>query len=387
MILTAFIACTFLLQCSMGLDDPPKLMNMEVSDHLTKSIVTTVNEPQPLAPQQRSSVRQTFGDNRYLKWVRWTGSLPNWAVSVYNQAARRTDYVCVPISGCDWSPGYYSPSRGSFCTHTCRGEKRTNQFDLLVNEQNLELLQWKPFPGYTPSNLIAARVKYEVYVGKNQYGIGPYRKKIFSVALNGKEVTYKNNFDILTLKKEKYRERMFNLKYQVDQMTTDSQQPIVIGQYKATNNNCQSVTQTVRLDQSVQRQSTWQTSTTSTLKLSSSITTGVPVFSVTAGIEYSSAKTYSDGNSVTEIINHSVTLQVEVPANQFCVVRMTGKRYDLNMPFTASLAKEYTDGTVHTVSVSGLYQGVQVGEVNVVADRCQPNPNPKPCGLQVADPQ
>lgn len=60
------------------------------------------------------------------------------------------------------------------------------------------------------------------------------------------------------------------------------------------------------------------------------------------------------------------------------MVKMAGKKYKIEILFTAHLAKEYTDGTVHTTTVTGVYRGLQVGEIDAVAERCQPNPNPQP---------
>ncbi|KAM9416406.1 natterin-3-like [Salvelinus alpinus] len=384
MILTAFVACGFLLQCSLGME-PPELMNMQLSHHVTQSIVTTVDEAQTETQAKaslklRSLIRPNFGENKHLKWVRWTGSLPSWTVSIYNQAAKRLDYICVPLEGCNWSTGHYSPSKGPYCYNPCNGkEDRRTQFDLLVNEQNLELLQWRAFSRSIPTNSIAPHAKNKAYSAKNHYGIGSVYKNIFFLPLNGKELKYKRDFDLLTLKKERYTQRIFNVEYHVDQLVTLSQAPVALGEYSATNKNCHSVKQTVQLEERTERQSTWQTSASSSLTISTSITVGIPIISVTASVAVTSEKTHTNGNSVTETISHSMSVEVAVPANHHCTVKMAGKKYKIKIPFTAHLAKEYTDGTSHTTTVTGVYQGLQVGEIAAVAERCQPNPNPQPC--------
>lgn len=125
--------------------------------------------------------------------------------------------------------------------------------------------------------------------------------------MNGKELKYKRDFDLLTLKKERYTQRIFDVEYHVDQLATFSQTPVALGEYSATNNNCHSVKQTVRLEERTERQSTWQTSVSSSLTIPTFIKEGIPIISATANVAVTSEKTHINGNSVTETVSHSMS--------------------------------------------------------------------------------
>uniref|UniRef100_A0A3P8ZF54 Aerolysin-like C-terminal domain-containing protein n=1 Tax=Esox lucius TaxID=8010 RepID=A0A3P8ZF54_ESOLU len=330
----------------------------------------------------RSSGRPSFGNNLHLKWVTWSGSLPTWAVSVFNKRANRTDYICAPSSGRVYEAGFYNPKYGPYCYSPYYPvEARNPKFTVLVNEENLEPLEWmSASKSYTPPNPVQTHASNNVYVGRKEQGIGSaYSKSYFDVAWEGDVSRHTSGYEVLTLNKDRYSQKISNFRYDVDHKATVSEPPVMLGQYVVINQDCQPVQQTVQLQESTERQSFWQTGISNSLAITSSISVGIPLISASTGVGFTAEKTYTNGNSVTEIITHSLTVTAMVPANQSCTIKLAGKRYKFNIPFTAHLAKQYANGKVHTTTVSGTYHGVQVGEIQGLVERCQPIPSPRPC--------
>nr|XP_025950758.1 natterin-3-like isoform X2 [Dromaius novaehollandiae] len=144
--------------------------------------------------------RQSFESS--IKWVDFRGSLPNWAVSNWNNYAKRQEYVCA-VSGCD--TGSYSPERGPYCYYPY-GEKElsSSRFKILINEGNRAWLEWKSASfGNAPSNAVRSCPWEDIYVGRNKYGLGKVhgRHSAFFVVTDGYESWYKY-YDVLTVRRE-----------------------------------------------------------------------------------------------------------------------------------------------------------------------------------------
>ncbi|CAB1321711.1 unnamed protein product, partial [Coregonus sp. 'balchen'] len=50
-----------------------------------------------------------------------------------------------------------------------------------------------------------------------------------------------------------------------------------------------------------------------------------------------------------------------------------------NIPFTGRLSRTYHNGDTHWTTITGIYDGVRVGEINAVVERCQPVSDDIPC--------
>lgn len=70
-----------------------------------------------------------------------------------------------------------------------------------------------------------------------------------------------------------------------------------------------------------------------------------------------------------------------VPPNFWCGVRMEGRKMRADIPFRARLSRTNHNGDTHWTSVAGTYDGVSVGEINAVVERCQPVADAVPCRL------
>ena len=144
------------------------------------------------------------------------------------------------------------------------------------------------------------------------------------------------------------------------------------------NSNCTEKELQVKLEGSTEQQSTWETGISSALAVSTSLEATVPSLTYSSAVLVgSNLKTVTNGSSFTEIISFSLTFKVNIPAGHSCVVKLVAKMNEFNIPYKAQLSKEFTNGRVHSVTVSGMYKGVQVREIQEVAERCKPLP--KPC--------
>nr|XP_009686382.1 PREDICTED: natterin-3-like isoform X2 [Struthio camelus australis] len=144
--------------------------------------------------------RQMFDSN--VKWVSFTGSLPNGAVSNWNNYAKRQEYVCA-VSGCD--TGSYTPGRGPYCYYPY-GEKelKSSRFKILVNEGDRAWLEWKAASfGNAPPNAVKSCPWEDIYVGRNKYGLGKVhgRHSAFFVVTDGYESWYKF-YEVLTVRRD-----------------------------------------------------------------------------------------------------------------------------------------------------------------------------------------
>ena len=58
-------------------------------------------------------------------------------------------------------------------------------------------------------------------------------------------------------------------------------------------------------------------------------------------------------------------MTMTVPGHSQMTGTVAGKRYTIDVPYKATLIKEYYDGTRATSDINGVYKGVTVGEINV----------------------
>ncbi|XP_067377809.1 natterin-3-like [Channa argus] len=321
--------------------------------------------------------------NTNLQWVTWPGSLPNGAVSIYNEYEGRTDYVC--NYGC--SAGFYNPSLGSYCRYAYGGkEELGSSFEILVNKDQLELLEWKAGSyGCVPLNSINTCSWLNTFVGKNKYGLGKVVPKhaAFFLPYTGKEYWYKY-YQVLTVNKDVQSEQISNVKYKTAKIV--QYPPETMRKSTTTNNGCQEVVKTVTLTKKTEVQQRWDSSFSITEGVKTTITAQIPNIvssgiDISAGIEFSTEKTqqFSKGTTEVESIDHSVSVQLKVPPNSTCTVKMVGYKYKADIPFTAQVRRTYKNGEIRQASITGTYNKVQVGEVVTRVERCVPIPNARPC--------
>ncbi|XP_062418226.1 natterin-3-like [Pungitius pungitius] len=335
--------------------------------------------PAELEQQQDLPSSFLFADNVNLEWLSWGGSVPNGAVAIYNGYTERTDYVCK--YKCE--AGFYNPSLGPYCRYPYgESEYLTSEFEILANKDNFEFLEWKEGSyGSVPQYSVRTCPGVGIYVGKNKYGLGKVvpQFEAFFLPWEGDEYWYKK-YQVLTINRDAYSQHITDVKYAIDEVALFQYPPETMRISGVTNNECQTVVKTVTISKTTDVETTWNIGRSTMLGITGSISAKIP-FIGSGGIELGAEKTlqFSRGTTVVESISHSVSVELSVPPNHSCRVRMEGRKMKADIPYTARLSRTYRNGETQWTSVSGKYDGIQIGEVRAVVDRCEPVADALPC--------
>lgn len=329
---------------------------------------------------QSSSVVPINGT--YLMWVTWNNSLPNHAVSLYNGDTDRVDYMCK--YKCD--AGFYTPSKGPYCYYPSATGNRGFPFEILVNKDNFEILEWKADSyGSVPKNSVWTCSGKQIYVGKNHYGLGKVstQDKVFYLPYNDKEYSY-NNYEVLTINENVISQTIYNVSYSnEDHSKVFKFPPEVMHEATISNHECNPVVKTDILSKTYQVQQRWDFTFSIKFGAKTTIKTGIPLI-VAGKIEVSTEVQFQlrTGTTVTESMTDTASVVLTVPPNHSCKFSTVRRKEKVEMSFTALLRRTYSDGEIHTTSITGTYDSIQVGKIQAVVDRCEPLEKFKPCPVQ-----
>uniref|UniRef100_A0A668S7A1 Natterin-3-like n=2 Tax=Oreochromis aureus TaxID=47969 RepID=A0A668S7A1_OREAU len=330
-------------------------------------------------PAKTKQKRQAYDNKSNVKWQTWRGSLPDGAVSIYNTIEERTDYVCK----FKCIAGFYSHSLGDFCHFPYADiEYRAPFFDILVNEDNFEILEWKEGSfGSVSEHAVRTCSSDKVYVGKNKYGLGKVhpRNRAFYLPWKGTEYWYWY-YEVLTINRDVKSERISDVSYKINDGETTRYPPETMRIFSTSNNGCNSVTKTVTLSKTVRDEKSWDIQASLSVGVTKTFSAGIP--SIVSGmIEVSTLVSidFSEGATHAEDFTHSAEVQVSVPPNHSCKVKMLAYKYNVNIPFTALLTRTYSNTVTKRMRISGTYHGIQVGEVRAVVERCAHISSAQPC--------
>lgn len=339
-------------------------------------------------PTQIREIQQTemtshsfpmFAEYTNLKWVTWNGSLPNGAVAIFNGYTERTDYVCKV--NCE--AGFYTPSKGNFCQYPYADkEYASSKFEVLVNVDHFEFIEWiEDSYGSVPQYAIKTCPNSDIYVGKNKYGLGKVvaQHEAFFLPWEGEEYWYKN-YHVLAINTDSYSQHISHVEYGIDQMELFHHPPEALQMAKVTNLECRNVEKTVKLEKTSTVEKTWDIGRETRNGSISTMKAKVPILGPgTVDFTKEQTVTFSEGTSMSESISHSVSVELLVPPNHSCAVRMEGRKMTAEIPYTGRLSRTNHKGETHWTYITGTYDGVSVGEINAVVDRCQPVTDAVPC--------
>uniref|UniRef100_A0A8V0XNZ0 Uncharacterized protein n=1 Tax=Gallus gallus TaxID=9031 RepID=A0A8V0XNZ0_CHICK len=195
----------------------------------------------------------------WLSWELFRGELPADTVSNWNAYTNVTEYVCLTLS---WhcSIGSYVPSRGPFC-YFAYGELalRSYEFKVLVNKGKFEALQWVDDSfGDVPENAVEGCESFDIYVGRNRYGLGKVSKeqRALFVAVDGKEVWFKW-YQVLTVKTGPANITISGVLYNVSAAVEHSED-VTITKTTVKNEGCQGTRQDVTLEEATEVEHDWE---------------------------------------------------------------------------------------------------------------------------------
>ncbi|XP_051925005.1 natterin-3-like isoform X2 [Hippocampus zosterae] len=315
-----------------------------------------------------------------LEWQRWTGSLPDGTVSIYNGYTESIDYICK--YECD--SGYYRPSNGDFCVYSSSGNAVSSQdFSLLVNKDKFEILEWQEGAyGSVAWNAVKNCKDSDKYVGKNAYGLGKVHvsHRVFYLPWGEYEYNYPTDYMFLTIKEDIKEDHLMRITYQTEGINVVEHPPEMMKNDSVENRDCLEATITDTLSKRNMVEHRWQHTFSLSLAASTIFTTGIPHLfqgAITFSVETNFAVTM--GTTYTETTEHQLKLTTKVPPNHLCRIHMVGKKYGADIPYTARLKRTYANGETKWTTVKGIYSSVQISEVNGMVDRCEPVPDAKPC--------
>ncbi|KAK1896423.1 Natterin-4 [Dissostichus eleginoides] len=329
--------------------------------------------------RQVQSASSVSVDGSNLEWVTWNNLLPNFAVSIYNKDFDRTDYVCK--YKCE--AGFYSPSQGPYCHYsTAIKVDPGSPFALLVNNNSFEILEWKEDSrGSVPKSSVKTCPGGDIYIGMNKYGLGKVatKDKVFYLPWKGKVFKY-SEYQVLAINEDIISQEIYYVRYNTDESKVVPYPQEIIRKTSISNSECRSVVKKDTLSKTYELEQRWDHPISVKAGVKTIIKAGIP-FIDEAGIEISAEVTYQHtwGNAVTEMITDTVSLEITAPPNHSCIVNMLRYKVKVDIPFTALLSRTYANGEIHTTSITGTYDSVQVAEVRAVVDRCDPLENSKPC--------
>ncbi|XP_037115014.1 natterin-3-like isoform X2 [Syngnathus acus] len=309
-------------------------------------------------------------DETNLEWERWDGTIPDGAVSIYNSYSSRVDYICKVSC----HSGYYDSTLSTAaCAYTANGAGYTaEQFDMLVNKDEFEILRWKNgYGGSVTPNSIKTCVNEDTYVGKNEYGLGEVKvsEKVFYLPWGGSHYWY-NDYQVLETMKDVKREHLMEVKYHTEGITPIEYPPEVLNKATLVNSECKPIKNEITLTKTVATTRKWDINFSVTVGVGITIETGIP-FIVTYRL--TKETTYTDTTT------HTLTLETRVPPGHSCTVKMQGKKYGLDIPYTARLKRVYRNGETKWTTVTGTFKGLQISEVEAEMERCELLPDVKPC--------
>ncbi|XP_029999388.1 natterin-3-like [Sphaeramia orbicularis] len=307
-----------------------------------------------------------------LQWQTWTGTIPNGAVAAYIENQNRYEYV----AKYEHEIGFYCPTLDHYCHYAAGGrEHRRSSFEILVNKDNFELLEWKPGSyGSVPENAVKSVPDLDIYVAKTRFGLGKVhaRHEAFFHPYDGSEHWHKH-YDILTFSRDIIKEEIHDLIYHTNGVHVLKNPPEILATTRVSNNNVTPAKQTSQLSNTVEEQESWSTSSTLTVGFSLSVTARIPLFaSTTIGFSEERSFTVTEGSTKKKSTTHAVSIEHEVPPHHSCSVQMVAYKYSANIPFTGRLQRTYRQGQKGWTSITGTYKGVQVAEVQAVVDGCTP---------------
>ncbi|KAK1155745.1 natterin-3-like [Acipenser oxyrinchus oxyrinchus] len=358
---------------------PGPILNPSLEGIVPPLVLNSAEEHGVLAEQNWEKSHSIFGDNINLKWVSWNGTMPNGAMSIWNGYAERVDYVCK--FNCE--AGFYNPSKGPYCRYPYADkEYYAPNFELLVNQDHFEFVEWIDGSyGSVPTNAIKTCSGVDIYVGKNKYGLGKVatQHEAFFLPWEGDEYWYKK-YQVLSINRESYSQHISHVQYGIDQMELFHHPPETLRLSSVSNNECQTVKKTVNIEKTTEMETSWDIGRSTMLGITSGISAKIPLIG-SVSVDFTAEKTFqfSKGTAIVESISHSISLEINIPPNHSCTMRMEGKKITADIPFIARLSRTYVSGDTHWTTVAGKYNGVQIGELKAVVDRCQPIADAEPC--------
>lgn len=316
-------------------------------------------------------------------WLSWepfrVELLPN-SVSNWNAYINMTEYVCLPKA---WtcSVGSYVPNHGPYCSYSLGGAQKSFEFNLLVNKGKLEALRWVDDSfGDIPENAVESCESFDIYVGRNRYGLGKVSKehRALFVVVDGEEIWFKW-YQVLTVKTGPSNITISSVVYNLSAVMEHSED-VAIRKTEVKNEGCRGMKPDVTLEEAIEVEQDWELDHEIFRNIRGVLEAPMLVFN---GKKWDVTNitniTWVGRASAGEYIEHSHKIKVEMQPRTTCTVVMTGRRLDARIPFSANLTRDFGDGQPHWVEVTGVTRSQQVVDIQVGIESCRPLPASTQC--------
>ena len=271
----------------------------------------------------------------------------------------------------------------------------TNDFYVLVNKDEFVYLEWKwDSSGSVPENSVRACLTSDkdYYVGKKKYGLGslhsgdsfylPWLQYFISHGnFRGYTTWYRQSYQALTINADGYKQEIKDVEYCIDHRNITPTPPFDVDVQTVTNKDCKSVLMIATLSSTQTKTNAWEVSYSMSRFASTTVTVGIPEIvsaSVTIGVEQTFQTTQQTSISQSQTI--SLQVEIAVPPNMKCNLKMQGTKFTSDIPFKARLGRTYSNRQTKWTTIYGTYKGVQVADYDAVIERCEPLADPLPCG-------
>ncbi|XP_032060987.1 natterin-3-like [Aythya fuligula] len=317
----------------------------------------------------------------HLEWVDFDGTLPADTVSNWNNYTKMMEYVCsTEEDGCN--TGAYVPSRGPFCFYAFwQSEHRVSKFKLLVNRGNLEALCWVDDSfGDVPENAVEGCPSVDIYVGRNQYGLGKVSKdqRAFFVVVDHEEVWFKW-YQVLAVQTGPADVTISDVRYNTSEAVGRGED-VTLTKTTVKNEGCRGTREEVALEEAAVVMHDWELDQKVFSTIHGALRAAPLAFNGTSWEATNVTRVNWVGRATTgEYVVHTRNVKVQMRPRTTCTVALVGRQLDVRVPFTACLTRDFGDGQLHRVAVTGVARSRAVVDVQAGVEQCSPLAGSSPC--------
>lgn len=326
--------------------------------------------------QQRATEFQSF-----LEWTEMNP--PKDAVTVFDKKSKQTFYVAKSE---DCKPCYYDSAKKKCWDIKSYGEFKIGnavpnpKVSFLVNTDNFELLQWKK-SSYGEIPPLAVETCNGYFIARDDLGLGYMTENSLMVLGDAKQGTTEN--EVLTLNHDIKGHHLTITEYNVAAQVT-SENTEVLKHFTASNRNCDPAKHQVKLDQGIDKTVSFLKTHTHTVGGTGETTFSgkVPLLASMGGklgLKYDYSRLKSKTTSTVEKSLHSVSMEVQVPANHICSIDIKSNTFTAEVPYTGQLTRIYNNNEIRRTLINDIYSHQEVAEIQALVNPCTPLSDGKKC--------
>ncbi|XP_056094819.1 natterin-4 [Rhinichthys klamathensis goyatoka] len=249
--------------------------------------------------------------------------------------------------------------------------------EFLVNKDDFEMLDWKKWPDIQSGQIPFYAVKLcKHYIAKDNNGIRSVTEKVLNQKKNMQTEVLSVNYDIIG--------QHLEIDEYIVKEEEKSERVEVLKQFSAQNMNYNPAKHVVKLDHGIDRTRAFLKGRTDTVGGAIEASVSGSIFSLVqvggkVSAKYDQSRLNSETTSDLNKALHSVSMEIEIPPNQSCVIEIKSKTFSARVPYSGQLIRQYRNGEEHTTSITGIYDHQEIAELESFVYPCKPVPDPTKC--------